>query len=156
VDRIYPEKPMVAIGVVVFKKEQVVLIKRGQPPGMDAWSLPGGLVEVGEHLKEACLREVKEETGLEINCYDAIAIFDRVESDEKGRVRYHYVIIDFWGESVGGSLKAGSDVSDARAVNVYDFDGLEITSDVKEVINRACKFRSNLIYQMEKSLPVRP
>ena len=155
-DRIYPEKPMVAIGVVVFKKEKVVLIKRGQPPGTNTWSLPGGLVEVGEHLKEACLREVKEETGLEINCYDAIAIFDRIESDEKGKVIYHYVIVDFWGESVGGSLKAGSDASDARAVNVHDFDGLEITNDVKETINKACKFRSNSAYPMEKSLPVRP
>ena len=155
-DRIYPEKPMVAIGVVVFKEEQVVLIKRGQPPGEDTWSLPGGLVEVGEHLQEACLREVKEETGLKIDCYDAITVLDRIEPDDKGSIRYHYVIIDFWGEAISGSIKAGSDASDVRAVNIYDFDGLEITDAVKETISKACKIRSNSNYPMEKSLPVWP
>ena len=139
---------MLAVGVVVFKEEQIVLIKRGQPPGEDTWSLPGGLVEVGEHLKEACLREVKEETGLKINCYDAIAIFDKIEADDKGTIRYHYVIIDFWGESIGGYLKAGSDASDVRAVNIYDFGGLEITNAVKETINKAYKIRNDSMYPM--------
>ena len=155
-NRIYPEKPMLAIGVVVFEKEQVILIKRGQPPEENTWSLPGGLVEIGEPLVEACRREVKEETGLDINCKDALTIFDRIELDDKGRVKYHYVIIDFWGEAVGGLLKAGSDVSDARAVNVYDFDGLDITNAVRETINKACKVRMSSIYPMEKSLPVWP
>jgi len=106
--RLYPEQPVVGIGVVVVKDGKLALIKRGNDPGKGKWSIPGGLVELGEHLEATVIREAQEETGLTVRNPLLVDVVDNVEVDGDGKVRYHYVIIDFLVEVVEGEAEAAS------------------------------------------------
>lgn len=111
--RRFPDRPIVAVGAVIVAPEGVLLVRRGQPPLMGEWSLPGGAVETGETVAGALLREVREETGLDVHIGSLLGVFDRIHHDDQGRVEYHYVLIDFLCTPVGGTLRAGSDTTDA-------------------------------------------
>ncbi len=111
--RRFPDRPIVAVGAVIIAPEGVLLVRRGQPPLMGEWSLPGGAVETGETVAAALLREVREETGLNVHVGPLLGVFDRIHHDDQGRVEYHYVLIDFLCTAVGGTLRAGSDTADA-------------------------------------------
>jgi ADP-ribose pyrophosphatase len=113
-DGLYPATPRVAVGAVVFHENRVLLVKRGQPPSLDNWAIPGGKVRLGESLQHAAEREIREETGLVIRAGKPLYTFDHVELDENGRVRYHYVIVDLMADYVGGRIHPGDDVADAR------------------------------------------
>ncbi len=116
--REYPEAPIVGVGAVVIDGENVLLVRRGQEPLKGEWSLPGGALELGETLQEGVVREVREETGLEVAPVGMVEVFDRITHDEvSGRVRYHYVLVDFICHAVGGSLCGSSDAEEARWVN---------------------------------------
>ena len=130
---------MVGVSAVIvrLRRSEVLLIQRGQPPGRGRWSFPGGLVETGEMLHQACVREVLEETNLEVQLVDLVKIVQRVEPDPRGAVEYHYVIIDFWGTATGGELEAGSDVLDARWVTLDGARQLPTTPGVVRVAERA-------------------
>ena len=139
--REFPERPFVGVGAVVFRDESVLLVRRDKEPGKGQWSLPGGAVEVGETMIDALKRELKEEVSVSIECGGLVDVFDRIFLNEDGRVLYHYVLIDYWGWFQSGSPSAGSDISDARLVNVQDMGGLEISGDVKSTIRKACRLR---------------
>ncbi len=124
-------------GVIVNEQRQVLMIQRGSQPGRGRWSFPGGLVEVGEPLREACAREVLEETGLEVVLEDVVKVVEKVERDEQQRVEFHYVIVDFWGAVAGGDLRADTDVVDARWVDLDDMGDLPMTRHAAEVARRA-------------------
>lgn len=117
--REYPEAPLVGVGAVVVEAGRVLLIRRGSEPLLGHWSLPGGLLEVGEGLQAGAVREVREETGLVVEAVELIELLDRIHREGEGaaeRVRYHYVIADYLCRVTGGELKAGSDADAARWV----------------------------------------
>jgi 8-oxo-dGTP diphosphatase len=109
----YPAAPVVGVGAVVVEGDRVVLIRRGQAPRAGEWSLPGGRVELGETLEDALRRELREEVGLEVEIGPIVETFDRIHRDPAGRVRYHFVIVDFLCRPTGGVLCAGDDACDA-------------------------------------------
>src|SRR5580700_3701240 len=106
--REYPESPLVGVGAVIVHENRVLLIRRGTPPLLGEWSLPGGVLECGETLREAVVREAREETGLVIETRDMLGVYERVIRAEDGRVRYHFVPSDFLCHPSDGEFKAGS------------------------------------------------
>jgi 8-oxo-dGTP diphosphatase len=135
--RQFPDQPIVSVGAVLIDGDRVLLVKRGQEPLKGRWSLPGGVVETGEELHAAVVREVHEETGLEVRVGPVIEVLDRITRDAAGRVEYHYVIIDYVCHAVGGVLAWASDAEEARWVERGELDGYELTPKVSEVIERA-------------------
>lgn len=121
-------------------RQQVLLIRRGQEPLKGEWSLPGGAVELGETLQAAICREVLEETGLVVEPVDVVEAFDRISQDAEGRVRFHYVLVDFLCRVVGGSLACASDAVEARWAGEAELGGL--TPLTIEVIRKALKMAS--------------
>jgi 8-oxo-dGTP diphosphatase len=111
--RLYPERPVVGVGAVIVQEGGVVLIKRRFEPLAGQWSLPGGTLELGETLEAGVAREIREETGLEVEVGPVIEVFDRILLDPDQRVRYHFVLIDYLCRPTGGTLAAGSDVAEA-------------------------------------------
>ena len=131
--REYPDRPLVGVGGVVIHRNRVLLIRRGAEPLKGQWSIPGGLVELGEDLIAGVKRELKEETGLSVEPREVVTVFDRIVRKAK-RVRYHYVIVDFACRLKGGRLKPASDVVDARWVRREDLSQYALTSKATSVI----------------------
>jgi ADP-ribose pyrophosphatase YjhB (NUDIX family) len=113
--REFPETPLVGVGAVVVQEGRVLLVRRGKEPLRGQWSLPGGMLEVGEALTDGAAREVREETGLTVEPVELVELLDRIYRED-GRVRYHYVIADYLCRVVGGELEAASDADEARWV----------------------------------------
>jgi ADP-ribose pyrophosphatase YjhB (NUDIX family) len=135
--RDYPDRPFVGVGAVIVVGGKVVLIRRRYEPLAGQWSLPGGIVEVGETLEASVAREMQEETGLEVEVGPVIEVFDRITRDDGGRVRYHYVLVDYLCWPLSGELRAGSDVDDAALVDPSDLAQYGLTSKAISVIERA-------------------
>ena len=135
--RVYPARPVVSVGAVIIDGDRVVLIRRGHEPLKGAWSLPGGVVEIGETLHAALRREVREETCLDVEVGPIVEVLDRISRDADGRVEYHYVIVDYLCRVVGGSLACASDADDARWVSRGDLVAYNLTTTVAAVIARA-------------------
>lgn len=112
--RDYPDRPWVGVGVVVLRGDQILMIRRGRPPRQGQWSLPGGVQELGETVRETAVREVLEETGIEIALGPLADVVDSVTRDDDGRVLHHYTLVDFAARWVRGEPKAGDDAQDAR------------------------------------------
>lgn len=144
-DRFYPERPYVGIGAVILVDGGVVLIKRAHPPLAGRWSLPGGAVELGETLHEAVVREMREETGLDVHVGPPIEVFDRITRDDTGRVHYHFVLIDYLCAPHGGTLVAGSDVADAVVVRADALDAFDLTPLTREVIAKGVAMAGQFI-----------
>jgi len=137
--RRYPSRPLVGVGAVRLDEplEHVLLIQRGSRPAEGLWSFPGGLVEAGETARQACLRELREETGLEARLQDVATVVERIVEDDRGRVEYHFVIIDFWGYAGTGALAARSDARQARWVALGELAELPTTRGIAEAVQRA-------------------
>jgi len=135
--RHYPEQPLVGVGAVIFKGEEVLLVRRGQEPARDTWSLPGGLVEVGETLTAAIARELAEETGLTVRLLGVTAVLERIFPDAAGKVAYHYVLIDYLCEYLAGEVRPGSDITAAQFVSWPDLPRFDLPGFTLEVIHRA-------------------
>ena len=135
--REYPSHPRVGVGAVILDGRRVLLVKRGGQPSAGKWSLPGGLVDLGETTVDAIAREVAEECGLRIRIAGLAGIVDRVVRDDAGRVRYHYVLGDYLAHPVAGTLVAGSDAADAQWVDVDAVERLDITDGLVDMIRRA-------------------
>jgi ADP-ribose pyrophosphatase YjhB (NUDIX family) len=134
--REYPESPLVGVGAVIVKENRVLLIRRGTPPLLGEWSLPGGVLECGETLREAVAREAREETGLAVEPGEMLGVYERVIRDDEGRVRYHYVLIDFLCRAAGGDLKAGSDAADVRWFTRDELPALNLAYDANDVVRK--------------------
>ena len=137
IDRRYPTRPIVGVGTVVMDSDMVLMIKRGKPPRQGSWSLPGGAQELGETIHEAARREVREETGLQIEIFGLIDVVDSVRSDADDKIEYHYTLIDLAGYSVGGTLMAGGDAQDCRWFTRTEINAMDIWSETKRIISLA-------------------
>ena len=133
----FPSKPVVGVGAVILDGDRVLLVKRGHEPLKGHWSLPGGRVELGETLEAALVREVREETGLEITTGPVVEVFDRIDRASDGRITYHFVIVDFACAPAGGLLAHASDAEDARWVLVNDLSAYNVTPKATMVIQKA-------------------
>jgi 8-oxo-dGTP diphosphatase len=134
--RRYPEGPIAAVGGIVVKDGRVLLIRRGKEPSYGLWSIPGGAVNLGEDLRAATRREVREECGIEIDVTDIVEVLDRVVRDSDGRVQYHYVLIDYLARWASGDPGPSSDVLEVRWVTPDDLAQYEMTRGTAEVIRK--------------------
>jgi 8-oxo-dGTP diphosphatase len=132
--REYPDTPLVGVGAIIIENGGVVLVKRGHPPLAGEWSIPGGVLEVGETVREAAVREAREETGLEVVVEELLGVYDRLMRDEFGRVRYHYLLVDFLCRWTSGSLFAASDAEEVRSFTPEELKRLLLPEDTAEVI----------------------
>ena len=139
--REYPESPIVGVGGIIFAKTSVLLVKRNKEPGKGLWSLPGGAVELGETLTDALEREIAEEASIEIEIGGLVRVLDRIVHDPAKRVKYHYVIVDYWGSLVSGKPEPATDVIDARFVKLSRLHKWGINRVVEETILMADKMR---------------
>jgi len=136
--REYPERPIVGVGAVVVGDDgRVLLVRRGHEPLKGEWSIPGGAVEVGETLEAAVVREVREETGLEVEVGALVDVLDRIRPDVDGRTLYHYVLIDFLCRPAGGTLCCGTDAIDATWVPVVDLPEYRLAVATLAMIHKA-------------------
>ena len=129
--RLYPDQPIVGIGAVIIQNGKIALIKRGNEPSRGKWTIPGGLVELGESLEAAVVRETKEETCLDIENPTLIDVVDNVDLDEHGKVKYHYVIIDYLVHVKVGTIQAASDAEELRMVPFDEVEEYNLTASFR-------------------------
>ncbi len=142
--RSYPSAPMVGVGVIVFNnKKKVLLVKRGNEPSKGLWSLPGGMIELGERVREAGIREVKEECNIDIEPDDVFSVVDLILEDADGKVKYHYILIDYLAKFIGGELVPQSDVMDADWFSQAQIVELDIPEVTRGVLAKAFKLTSD-------------
>lgn len=140
-NRDYPDRPIVGVGVVVFRGDEVLLIKRGKPPRAGEISIPGGAQDLGETVRETARREVMEETGLDVFVTGLIDVVDIVRPDRSGKVQYHYTLVDFAAEWQGGEPRASSDAAEAFFHPINEVAGLPLWSETKRIIEKAAALR---------------
>jgi len=131
---LYPDTPRVAVGAVVKRESKVLLVKRRDAPGQGMWAIPGGSVELGETLRQAAEREIKEETGLTIRARDPVYTFDVIERDESGKIAFHYVIVDLMADYIDGELKPDDDACDARWVSPDELEHLSVSQSTRDLL----------------------
>lgn len=134
--REYSTQPLVGVGGIVIREGKILLVKRRNEPGRGKWSIPGGLVELGETLEQAVIREFKEETGLDVEASEYIDAVDNIDRDETGRVRYHFVIVDCLVRLRGGEPRAGSDAEELEWVALDEVEDHELTKTFRLFFRR--------------------
>ena len=132
--REFPEVPLVGVGAIIIEDARVVLVKRLHPPLQAEWSIPGGVLEVGELVREAAIREAREETGLTVEPAELLGVYDRILRNPEKRVQYHYVLIDFLCRRVAGDLAAASDAAEVRWFTRDELPALRLAEDTLDVI----------------------
>ena len=129
--RLYPEQPIVGVGAVIVDQSKIALIKRGNEPSKGKWTIPGGLVELGESPEEAVIRETKEETCIEVINPQLIDVVSNVDLDAQRKVKYHYVIIDYLVKVKSGTIKAASDAAELRWVPFDEVENYDLTASFR-------------------------
>ena len=140
--REFPDNPLVGVGAVIVQNDRVLLIRRGTAPLLGEWSLPGGVLECGETLREAVVREAREETGLTVEPGEMLGVYERVIRSDDGRVRYHFVLIDYFCRPVSGDLQAGTDAADVRWFTPEQLPALNLAYDAHDVVQKGLAHRS--------------
>jgi mutator protein MutT len=135
-NRRYPKRPILGVGALIFDGDKILLVERGKEPLKGYWSLPGGVLETGETLEQGIVREVREETGLEVKPIEVIEIFERIVRDAQGATEYHFVLIDYICRVTGGSLCAADDASQVAWVGRDELPGYRITTGTLPVIEK--------------------
>lgn len=133
--------PVPAAGVIVLSGRHVLLIRRGTPPNLGAWSLPGGRIQPGETARAAALREVREETGLAVRLRGLVDVVDLIGHGPDGALAYHYLVADFWAEAPLTPPVAGDDAAEARWCDVDSLDTYALTPEILRVIATAQRLR---------------
>ncbi len=135
--RDYPERPIIGVCAVIVERGRVLLVRRATEPLKGEWSVPGGMLELGEKLCDGVRREVLEETGLEVEPREVLDVFDSIFRDEQGKTQYHYVLIDYFCHWVSGEAKAGSDVSEVRWVQHDELAAMKLRDSIEQVVCKA-------------------
>jgi len=136
VKRLYPKQPIVGVGAVITCNGKILLEKRKYDPGRGKWSIPGGLIELGESVEQTVVREVLEETGLEVGSPRHIDVVDNVVKDDNGDVKYHVIILDYFVKLRGGTLKAASDAEDLKWVSFDEVEKYDLTKTFRAFFKR--------------------
>jgi mutator protein MutT len=136
IKRRYPSQPVVGVGAVMIRRGEILLEKRKSEPGKGKWSVPGGLVELGELAEETVVREVKEETGLDVEKPQLIDVVDNVIADENGKIEYHFVIVDYFVRLNGGKLKAADDAEKLRWVSLDEVEKYDLTKTFRAFVQK--------------------
>ncbi|MGA7338076.1 MAG: NUDIX hydrolase [Candidatus Sulfotelmatobacter sp.] len=134
--REFPDTPLVGIGAIIIENARVVLVKRAHPPLQAEWSIPGGVLEVGELVREAAIREAREETGLTVEPGELLGVYDRILRNPEQRVQYHYVLVDFLCRRIAGNLAAASDAAEVRWFTREELSRLKLAEDTLDVIQK--------------------
>ena len=134
--RDYPERPIIGVGAVIIRGDRVLLVRRATEPLKGEWSVPGGVLELGEKLREGVRREVLEETGLQVEPGEVLDVFDSIFRDEQGRTQYHYVLIDYLCHCISEEAKAGSDVSEVRWVPQDELAAMGLRDSIEQVVRK--------------------
>jgi 8-oxo-dGTP diphosphatase len=142
--RVYPDQPVVGVGAIILSPGKILLEKRKNMPGRGKWSIPGGLVDLGENIEKAVIREVKEETCLDVVEPSLIDVVDNVELDDGGKVKYHFVIVDYLVRVEGGVLKAASDADDLKWVSFGEVEAYDLTTSFRLFFQRNRRMLENL------------
>jgi 8-oxo-dGTP diphosphatase len=142
-DRRYPKRPILGVGAIILNRDRILLVERGKEPLKGYWSLPGGVLETGETLKDGIRREVREETGLEVEPLGVVEIFERIMRNGNGAAEYHYVLIDYLCRVTGGKLCPNDDACRAAWVPRRLLPGFHITQGTLPVIEKAFRERRN-------------
>ena len=137
--RLYPDRPIVGVGVVVLRGNEVLLIRRAKPPVSDNWSIPGGAQEIGETVREAARREVAEETGIGIEIVGLIDVVDGITRDDEGRAKFHYTLVDFAALWRSGEARAASDAAAARWAGLDEIAEIPLWDETRRIIARAAE-----------------
>jgi 8-oxo-dGTP diphosphatase len=132
--REYPDLPLVGVGAVIIEDGRVLLVKRGHPPLAGEWSIPGGVLELGETLRQAAVREAREETCLTVEPADLLGVYDRVIRDDAGLTIYHFVLIDFLCRPAAGKAQAADDADEVRWFTPAEVGELGLPEDTAEVV----------------------
>jgi ADP-ribose pyrophosphatase len=131
-----PTTPRAAVGVIVFRADEVLLVLRGRAPARGVWAVPGGSIHLGESLREAAEREVREETGITVRAREPVHAFDAIEHDATGLVRHHYVVVDVMADWVAGEPRAADDALDARWQPIAELSALPMSTETLELVRR--------------------
>ena len=134
--RDYPERPIIGVGAVIVRDDRALLVRRATEPLKGEWSVPGGVLELGERLRDGAAREALEETGLQVEVGEVLDVFDSIFTDENGRTQYHYVLVDFLCQSLAGEAVAGSDVSEVLWVTESDLASLHLRDSIAQVVRK--------------------
>lgn len=134
--REYPSQPIVGIGAIIVQEGKILLAKRGSEPGKGKWSVPGGLVELGEKVEKAVIREVKEETNLDVEVVRLVDAVDNIILDPNGKLHFHFVILDYITKLKGGTLQSSSDVLDTKWVRIDEAEDYDLTKTFREFLKR--------------------
>jgi mutator protein MutT len=134
--RDYPDRPIVGVGAVIVESGRALLVRRATEPLKGEWSIPGGVVELGETLRQAAVREAKEETGLEVDAGEVLEVVDRIMRDLERKVQYHYVLVDFLCRRISGEARPGADASELRWITAAELDGFPIADSTAAVIRK--------------------
>ena len=132
--------PRVAVGAVLFDNDRVLLVKRSNDPAKGMWAVPGGKIQPGETMQQALVREIKEETGLDIEVGDIVFVFDVIKRNEKNEITFHYVIIDFRCDLISGELKAGDDAQEARWISRKELNQLIVNEKTLAMLKEKFNF----------------
>ncbi len=141
-DRRYPQRPILGIGALIFDGGRILLVERGKDPLKGYWSLPGGVLETGETLAQGIIREVREETGLEVEPLGVVEIFERIIRDARGLPEYHYVLIDYICRITGGTLEAADDASRVEWAGRDALPAYRLTAGTLPVIEKGFRERA--------------
>jgi 8-oxo-dGTP diphosphatase len=141
-NRSYPQRPFVGVGAVVFRGDEVLLVRRGKPPREGQWSIPGGIQLTGETVSEAARREVREETGLEVEIGDVVAVIDSIARDAVGAIEYHYTLVDLLAEWRAGEAVAGDDAAEVAWAAPDRLEPFQLWHETVRVIQLAATRRS--------------
>jgi ADP-ribose pyrophosphatase YjhB (NUDIX family) len=139
VKREYPDRPVVAVGAAVCRDGQVLIVRRGKPPSVGIWTVPGGAVQLGESMSDAAAREVREECGIEVEVGEVVGVLDHVYRDDLGAIQYHYAIVDFAARYLSGRLQPSDELRGALWVAPGQFDNYDVPAKSREVLLRALR-----------------
>jgi 8-oxo-dGTP diphosphatase len=135
--RDYPEQPIVGVGAVIVAGDRALLVRRATEPLKGEWSVPGGMLELRETLRDGVRREALEETGLQVEVGEVLDVSDSIFTDEQGRTQYHYVLIDYLCRPVAGEAMAGSDVTEVQWVTPRDLTAMQLRKSIEQVVRQA-------------------
>ena len=134
--RDYPDRPIVGVGAVIIESGRALVVRRGTEPLKGEWSIPGGVVELGETLRQAAAREAKEETGLEVEPGEVLEVVDRIIRDAERKVQYHYVLVDFLCRRISGEARSGADAVELRWITLPELERFPISDAAVAVLRK--------------------